>query len=222
MGNWWHGEPGILIVFVWLTSQEDSLRWCWLYIRWGKWEIVRLSWFNSCKELVQTDLDVQDNELSMSCCFCLSLRGLRWSEMGPPPKRPNNACPCPVWQCWFLQGAGKAGAATQLECVSAEELMEYLRVWSMQRLWDMCEATLFTCIYLFAGIKLHSASLYPRPPLLFLDSLQKYLKAFIVSSPLPRISLERCWPEPSCDFVFCFWSMLNRAAQHYVDAPSKL
>lgn len=93
------------------------------------------------------------------------------------------------------RGLAKPGAAPQLECVSAGELTEHLRVWSMQRLWDVCEATLFTCIYLFAGIKLHSASLYPRPPLLFLDSLQKYLKAFIVSSPLPTISLERCWPE---------------------------
>lgn len=160
-----------------------------------------------------------------SVCHLEVYGGQRWDHL------PNGQIMCAhalsgsVGFCsWWGsgQGAGKAGAATQLECVSAEELMEYLRVWSMQRLWDMCEATLFTCIYLFAGIKLHSASLYPRPPLLFLDSLQKYLKAFIVSSPLPRISLERCWPEPSCDFVFCFWSMLNRAAQHYVDAPSKL
>lgn len=134
------------------------------------------------------------------------LKGQRWSKVGAPPWWPGDRCPCPVWQCWFLhlvrvRGLGKPGAAAQLECVSAEELTECLHGWGMQRLWDMCEATLFTCIYLFAGIKLHSASLYPRPPLLFLDSLQKYLKAFIVSSPLPTISLERCWPEPCCDFV---------------------
>lgn len=187
-------------VFVWLKSQEDNLRWCWWYFSWGKWEIMRLSWFNSCKELMWTDLDVKDSEASMSSCFCLSLRGLWWSKMGPPPKWPNHVCPCPAWQRWFVElvrvraGLGKPGAAPQPERVGAEER---LRVWSMQRLWDVCEATLFTCIYLFAGIKLHSASLYPRPPLLFLDRLQKYLKAFLDSSPLPAISLERCWPKLS-------------------------
>lgn len=192
-------------VFVWLKSQEDSLRWCWLYFRWGKWAVTRLSWFNSCKELMWTDLGVKDNELSMSSCFHLSLKR---SKMGAPPWWPNDTCPMPCLAALVSsagegqgRGLGKPGAATQLECVSAEELMECLLVWSMQRLWDMCEATLFTCIYLFAGIKLHSASLYPRPPLLFLDSLQKYLQTFLVSSPLPTISSEQCWPEPCCDFV---------------------
>lgn len=100
------------------------------------------------------------------------------------------------------RGLGEPEATTQLESVSAEKLTEYLHVWSMQRLWDMCEAMLFTCIYLFSWIKLHGASLHPRPPLLFLGSLQKYLKAFRVSSPLPVISLvEHCWPDLCCDLV---------------------
>lgn len=124
--------------------------------------------------------------------------------MATPPKWPNNVCLAVLVSA---AGEGRQGpgglelphswsecAAPQLD-VSVPGADRGLGVSSMQRLWDVCEATLFTCIYLFARIKLHSASLYPRPPLLFLDSLQKYLKAFIVSSPLPTISLERCWPE---------------------------
>lgn len=68
-------------VFMWLKSREDSLKWCWLYFRWGKWDITRLSWFNSCKELMWTDLDIKDNELSVSSCFHLSLKR---SKVGAP------------------------------------------------------------------------------------------------------------------------------------------
>lgn len=92
-----------------------------------------------------------------------------------------------------VRGLGKPEDTTQLESVSTEKLTECLHVGSMQCLWDPCEAMLFTCIYLFSWIKLPRVSLYPRPPLLFLGHLQKYLKAFRASSPLPTISLvEHC------------------------------
>lgn len=118
-----------------------------------------------------------------SVCHLEVYGGQRWE---PPPKWPNNVCPCLVWQCWFFSWWGSGQGAVSWGVLVLRS------VCSAQRLWDACEAALFTCIYLFAGIKLQSTSLYPRPPLLFLDSLQKYLKAFIVSSPLPTIYLERC------------------------------
>lgn len=78
------------------------------------------------------------------------------------------------------RGLGKPEATRQLESISAEQLTEYLHV-EVCSASGTCEAMLFTCICLFSWIKLHSISLHPGPPLLFLGSLQKYLKAFGVS-----------------------------------------
>lgn len=116
VGNQWHGEPDILVCLCGWSPRTTA---------WGDadcilgGEIMRLSWFNSCKELMWTDLDVKDNDLGSSSRSYLSLEvygGHRWQHL------PNGQTMC-VWQCWCLQlgrvGRGPEGWSCPTAGVSA-------------------------------------------------------------------------------------------------------
>ena len=152
MGKRWHGEPGIFpCVSGWslkslptsLSGQPEVV--LVVFYRWGKSDIKRLSWFNSWKELMWTDLDVKDNELNMGSRFHLSHRDLWLSKVGPPPWWPHNVCPCPVWQCCFLQLVrDRAEGCEGLKPPHSWGLL-VLRSWLSTCMFEVCSAS-GTCV----------------------------------------------------------------------------